>query len=157
MTVNKTNTSLHRRPAVAFIAIASLLVIAAAIYQSATKGPSAKAPDYHTLQQELQSIVPPNAATLTRGVETTVKPQAELVSVRYSSSQGEEAIVAFYRTQLASLGWAQGHDFEHAGHRGVSYCKGKLMAVLEMLDSNSSGTYFDFAISWNEKTERECP
>jgi hypothetical protein len=81
------------------------------------------------------------------------------VSGRYAASERDEEILKHYRNALTNEGWRLQTSVRGGGdHFGESYCKSKLLATVELLNSGPpTAREYAFSISWGEISERKCP
>jgi hypothetical protein len=108
------------------------------------------------IRSEYQKIRQPAGVNAVGAPDVVSKYGVNAVSARYDASKTDVSVLPHYRTELTGNGWNYLGDFHAGEHWGESYCKGKLLARVELFDAQGRGGYA-FSMSWGEVSERQCP
>ena len=87
------------------------------------------------IQSEFIKAKNPPGARLTEDVRTLKKFGVTSVSARYAVNEPDAVILEHYRNRLGHNGWRFVSTVKGGDHFGESYCKNKLLATVELLNS----------------------
>jgi hypothetical protein len=140
-----------------FLVLVAVVMVVAGLAIFAEQSAAQPPPQTRDLRAEFDNVKIPSGAHALHEVETKEKIGAILVENRYTATILAPAILAHYRDQLTQHGWTYRTSFHSGTNMGEDYCKGRLLASIEILPSASELSIgYAFSIGWSGVSEHEC-
>jgi hypothetical protein len=133
------------------VVVAVGFVVAIREWSTAPRQPSDDA-----VKAEYLRISPPAGTQTERAYEVHSKHGAISVTNRHLARISAASVLGEYRKVLTQNGWRYRADFSDGRHWGEDYCKGNLLASVEIMKDQGQQAEYVFSVSWSGVSEREC-
>ena len=142
------------RPAVVgVVALVVAIAFALAIREWSTARPQ---PSDEEITSEYLSVSPPSGTHAGKAYEVHSKHGAVSVTNRHAASISADSVLREYREVLLQHGWKYRMSFSDGRRWGDDYCKGNLLASVEIMKRQGQEAEYVFSVSWSGVSEREC-
>lgn len=132
------------------VVVAIGFVIALREWSTAPRQPS------DVVKAEYLRISPPAGTETEKAYEVRSKHGAISVTNRHVARISADGVLAEYRKLLTQSGWRYRTGFSDGRHWGEDYCKGNLLASVEIMKAQGQQAEYVFSVSWSGVSEREC-